>query len=208
MTKKTPHKGRKASFSSKGLLDFKFCINCGVKLPNKAKKCMNCGASNENLTGSSIVCFSCGANLPFRAKYCRKCGAPADTMKKEEPIVVNSEADSVVCKCTYCGMETTVKFENVTARCPCCNKIFFVNEALSFQDEDKHTHYSNIGERSNAADSPNSDSNKNKFSNRQNTQNYNSNNKILTASFHEDTPTGLAMECLKVIGSFIKWIFS
>ena len=38
--------------SSKSLFEFKFCINCGVRLPEKADSCANCGAINNHLTNT------------------------------------------------------------------------------------------------------------------------------------------------------------
>ena len=66
--------------SSKDLFEFKFCINCGVRLPKKAESCTNCGAVNAHLTKSSAVCANCGAKLPF-----------ANTVAAEPP-VRNSES--------------------------------------------------------------------------------------------------------------------
>ena len=45
--RKTPQKGNQASKGSTNLFDFKFCINCGVRLPKKAKSCTNCGSIND-----------------------------------------------------------------------------------------------------------------------------------------------------------------
>lgn len=48
----------------------KTCINCGAKLPIKAKFCMECSAPQP------AVCKKCGAVLPESAKFCMECGEP------------------------------------------------------------------------------------------------------------------------------------
>ena len=129
--------------SSKGLFEFKFCINCGVRLPKIAESCTNCGAVNAHLTKSSAVCANCGAKLPFRAVYCEKCGSPVDTAKIKDPVAVNPNIDSIVCKCLYCGKEIEIQFGTASVRCPHCDRIVFIDEVLSHQETDHHVHNDN-----------------------------------------------------------------
>jgi len=50
----------------KGVL---YCPNCGAKLPESAKFCMNCGTQILN-----NKCSKCGNDLPSDAKFCLNCG--------------------------------------------------------------------------------------------------------------------------------------
>lgn len=126
--------------SSKSLFEFKFCIHCGVRLPEKAESCTNCGAINNHLTKTSAVCVSCGAKLPFRAVYCQKCGTPVDTAKKNDPVVAKPNTNSTVCKCLYCGKEIAIQFGTASVRCPHCDRIVFIDDMLSFEETDNDIH--------------------------------------------------------------------
>ena len=133
--------------SSKSLFEFKFCIHCGVRLPEKAESCTNCGAINNHLTKTSAVCVSCGAKLPFRAVYCQKCGTPVYTAKKNDPVVAKPNTNSTVCKCLYCGKEIAIQFGTASVRCPHCDRIVFIDEVLSYQETDYHVHDTNAERR-------------------------------------------------------------
>ncbi len=47
------------------------CLSCATELPEGARFCMSCGASQV-----TPGCVSCGADLPVGARFCLECGAP------------------------------------------------------------------------------------------------------------------------------------
>ncbi len=71
------------------------CVKCNSELPDGAKFCNACGASQE-----PAKCVKCGAELPAGAKFCNGCGASQEAPKTEE-----------MKKCARCGTEMPKDFK-------------------------------------------------------------------------------------------------
>ena len=107
----------------------RFCVYCGVMLPDSKKKCSSCGRNDlleEDPDSTARICTECGKTIPVNSKFCPYCGGVYSpipnnvdflTVGADFCLYCGARLKSWRCSCFHCGRNASREVERtVSAR--------------------------------------------------------------------------------------------